>query len=76
MDPETKQHYIELLEQWRRDEDNVKDQLEEVMKKLDKIITESKLTCYQNISLCAKFWKLVGWLETRENNGTERERPV
>ena len=55
MDPETKQHYIELLEQWKKDEDNVKDQLEEVMKKLDKITTESKLTCYQNISLCAKF---------------------
>ena len=55
MDPETKQHYIELLEQWKRDEDNVKDQLEEVMKKLDKITTESKLTCYQKISLCAKF---------------------
>ena len=46
MDPETKQHYIELLEQWKKDEDNVKDQLEEVMKKLDKITTESKLTCY------------------------------
>ena len=55
MDPETKEHYIELLEQWKRDEDNVKDQLEEVMKKLDKITTEGKLTCYQNISLCAKF---------------------
>ena len=55
MDPETKQHYIELLEQWKRDEDNVKDQLEEVMKKLDKITTEGKLTSYQNISLCAKF---------------------
>ena len=46
MDPETKQHYTELLEQWKKDEDNVKDQLDEVMKKLDKITTESKLTCY------------------------------
>ena len=55
MDPETKQHYIELLEQWKKDEDNVKDQLDEVMKKLDKITTEGKLTSYQNISLCAKF---------------------
>ncbi|CAH3014138.1 unnamed protein product [Porites evermanni] len=44
MDPESKQHCIELLEQWKKDEDNVKDQLEEVMKKLDKITTESKLT--------------------------------
>ena len=50
---ETKQHYIELLEQWKRDEDNVKDQLEEVMKKLDKITTESKLTCYlKHLTLC------------------------
>ena len=55
MDPETKEHYIELLEQWKKDEDNVKDQLEEVMKKLHEITTEGKLTCYQNISLCAKF---------------------
>ena len=40
MDPDAEQHYIELLEQWKKDEDNVKDKLEEVMKKLDEIATE------------------------------------
>ena len=46
MDPESKKHHIELLEQWKKDEDNVKDKLEEVMKKLHEITTEGKLTCY------------------------------
>ena len=40
MDPDAEQHYIELLEQWKKDEDNVKDKLEEVMKKLDEIAIE------------------------------------
>ena len=43
--PETKQHYTELLEQWKKDEDNMKDQLNEVMKMLLEINSESKLTC-------------------------------
>ena len=45
MDPKTEQHYIELLEQWKKDEDNMKDQLDEVMKMLLEINSESKLTC-------------------------------
>ena len=40
MDPDAEQHYIELLEQWKKDEDNVKDKLQEVMKKLDEIAIE------------------------------------
>ena len=28
MDPEAEEHYIGLLEQWKKDEDNVKDLLE------------------------------------------------
>ena len=42
MDPELQDHYKELLAQWKKDEDNVKDHLSEigsdikhVMKKLD-----------------------------------------
>ena len=40
MDPDAEQHYIELLEQWKKDEDNVKDKLDEVMKMLHEISTE------------------------------------
>ena len=47
MDPEAEEHYIELLRQWQKDEDNVKNKLEElgsgikkVMKKLEEISTE------------------------------------
>ena len=46
MDPEAEEHYIELLRQWKKDEDNVKNKLEElgcgiekVMKKLEEIST-------------------------------------
>ena len=35
MDPEVEDHYKELLNQWKKDEDNVKDQLNEIMSKLD-----------------------------------------
>ena len=47
MDPEAEEHYIGLLEQWKKDEDNVKDLLEgigsdmnNVMKRLDEITSE------------------------------------
>ena len=39
MDPEIEDHYKELLSQWKKDEDNVKDQLNEIMKKLDDLKT-------------------------------------
>ncbi|XP_022783613.1 E3 ubiquitin-protein ligase DZIP3-like [Stylophora pistillata] len=35
MDPDLDDHYRGLLQQWKKDEDNVKDQLNEVKKKLD-----------------------------------------
>ena len=35
MDPDIEDHYKELLSQWKRDEDNVKDQLKEITRKLD-----------------------------------------
>ena len=30
MDPDTKQHYQELLKEWKKDEDNIKDQLDKM----------------------------------------------
>ena len=30
MDPDTEEHYRELLKQWKKDEDNIKDKLEEI----------------------------------------------
>ena len=41
MDPQVQDHYKELLSQWKKDEDNVKEQLHEIMKKLD-VLTTSK----------------------------------
>ena len=38
MDPEAEEHYIELLGQWKKDEDNVKDKLEELGSGLGKVI--------------------------------------
>ena len=35
MDPEAEEHYIELLGQWKKDEGNVKEKLEEIIKRLD-----------------------------------------
>ena len=37
MDPDIEDHYKELLNQWKRDENNVKDQLETLIKRLDEI---------------------------------------
>lgn len=34
MDPEIADHYEELLKQWKKDEDNIKDLLEEILEKL------------------------------------------
>ncbi|PFX32802.1 E3 ubiquitin-protein ligase DZIP3 [Stylophora pistillata] len=41
MDPEVEDHYVELLSQWKKDEDNIKDQLNEIKKRLD-TLTVSK----------------------------------
>ena len=42
MDPDLEDHYKELLRQWKKDEDNVKDQLNEVIKKLDNLESSVK----------------------------------
>ena len=41
MDPDIEDHYKELLNQWKRDENNVKDQLETVIKRLDEMTASS-----------------------------------
>ena len=41
MDPEVEKHCKELLSQWKKDEENVKDKLDEVIKKLDDLKTSS-----------------------------------
>ena len=43
MDPEVEGHYMELLSQWKKDEDNTKDQLNEIMKKLDVLVTPKEV---------------------------------
>ena len=41
MDPEVEEHCKELLSQWKKDEENVKAKLDEVIKKLDDLKTSS-----------------------------------
>ena len=43
IDPEIEDHYKELLNQWKRDENSVKDQLEKVIKKLDEMTASSSI---------------------------------
>ena len=41
MDPEVEKHCKELLSQWKKDEENVKDKLDELIKKLDDLKTSN-----------------------------------
>ena len=41
MDPEVEDHYMELLSQWKKDEDNIKEELGEIRKMLN-VLTASK----------------------------------
>ena len=41
MDPEVEDHYMELLSQWKKDEDNIKEELGEI-KKILNVLTASK----------------------------------
>ena len=41
MDPEVEDHYMELLSQWKKDEDNIKEELGEIKKMLN-VLTASK----------------------------------
>ena len=43
MDPDIEDHYKELLNQWKRDENSVKDQLEKVIKRLDEMTASSSM---------------------------------
>ena len=43
MDPEIEDCYIELLREWKKDDDNIKDQLNEIMKKLDALANNGKI---------------------------------
>lgn len=44
MDPQVQDHYRELLSQWKKDEDNLKEQLSEIMKKLDALAAVKEIT--------------------------------
>ena len=44
MDPQVQDHYKELLSQWGKDENNVKEHLHEIMKKLDVLTTSKEKT--------------------------------
>jgi len=44
MDPEIERHYRELLRDWKKDEDSVKDRLDEIEKKLDDLGNPEKRT--------------------------------
>ena len=41
MDPEIEDHFKELLTQWKKDEENIKDELKEIIKKLDDLKASS-----------------------------------
>ena len=41
MDPDVKDHYKDLLIQWKSDEDNIKDVLKEIGKKLDDLVVSA-----------------------------------
>lgn len=44
MDPDIEQHYQELLRAWKKDEDSMKDKLDEIEKKLDDLANLEKRT--------------------------------
>ena len=43
MDPQVQVHYQGLLGQWKKDDDNMKEQLSEIMKKLDALATSKEI---------------------------------
>ena len=55
MDPEIEDCYIELLREWKKDDDNIKDQLNEIMKKLDALANNGKIWSVRRM-------KIVGFL--------------
>ena len=46
MDPEAEDHYIEILNQWKKDEDSVKDKLDEIGSGIGRVIKKlEEITC-------------------------------
>ena len=50
MDPDIEDHYKELLNQWKKDENSVKDQLETVIKRLDEMTASSSMVTAEETS--------------------------
>ena len=50
MDPDIEDHYKELLNQWKKDENSVKDQLETVIKRLDEMTASSSMALTKETS--------------------------
>ena len=48
MDPEIEKHYQELLKQWERDEDNIKDKLDEVAEELGRKLEGLKTSTFNS----------------------------
>lgn len=44
MDPEVQDYYMDLLNQWKKDDDNVKDLLNEMIKKIDALAASKEVT--------------------------------
>ena len=65
MDPEIEEHYEELLRQWKKDDDNTKDKLDEIDRKLEELMkvststSHSKGTLIFSSSSSPKFLKIV-----------------
>ena len=59
MDPDMEDHYKELLNQWKKDENSVKDQLEAVIKRLDEMTASSNTASAKDTSDEGMFLVLI-----------------
>ena len=55
MDPEVEDHYRDLLSQWKKDDDNIKEQLSEIIKRLDVLTASKEATDQGNVLLQKHF---------------------
>lgn len=70
MDPEIEDHYEELLKQWKKDDDNIKDILQEIDRKLEELkasatsASQAKGTFFKNHVLNKIKYNLwsISWL--------------
>ena len=51
MDPEVEDHYRDLLSQWKKDDDNIKEKLNEIIKRLDVLTASKEVTDHGRILL-------------------------